>query len=178
MASAANNRGSFGRRRAREGARRLDGMILADPETGKEFDADEQRAVELLHGLGFCGHYLHFHKGGRSGKAPILCILHRSGGTMAQQELGLFFELKPGSLSEILSKMEGAGLIERTRDEHDRRQLNVHLTAEGEAQAQREIASRERFHEECFSCLTAEEQEQLAGMLARIRKHWEGLDDY
>ena len=137
---------------------------------------EEQLAIRLLHGLGYCGHYLHYHRGGRSGRSPMLCVLANNGGSMSQQELGLYFELKPGSLSEILSKLESDGLIVRTRDERDRRQLNVHLTPAGQDQAQSELEATARFHEECFTCLTQEEQLQLANMLDRIKIHWEGLD--
>ena len=137
---------------------------------------EEQLAIRLLHGLGYCGHYLHYHRGGRSGRSPMLCVLANNGGSMSQQELGLYFELKPGSLSEMLSKLESDGLIVRTRDERDRRQLNVHLTPAGQDQAQSELEATARFHEECFTCLTREEQLQLANMLDRIKIHWEGLD--
>lgn len=134
------------------------------------------RAKRILQGLGFCGHYLHFHGGGRSGQVPILCMLDRCGGQLSQQELGLRFELKPGSLSEILSKMEAAGLIERTRDTKDRRQLFVHLTQAGQELAWREHENREAFRRVAFSALTVEEQEQLAEMLEKIRVTWEELD--
>ena len=46
---------------------------------------EEARARHLLTDLGFCGHYLHFHSGGPSGKAPILCLLAKNGGTMSQR---------------------------------------------------------------------------------------------
>lgn len=140
-------------------------------------DPDIARAKRILKGLGFCGHYMHFHGGGRSGQVPILCMLDRCGGTLSQQELGMRFELKPGSLSEILSKMEAAGLIERTRDTKDRRQLFVHLTGAGSDQARLEHEKRERFRRSAFTALTAEEQEQLAEMLEKIRVTWEELDD-
>jgi DNA-binding MarR family transcriptional regulator len=139
-------------------------------------DVSITRAKRILQGLGFCGHYLHFHGGGRSGQVPILCMLDRCGGQLSQQELGLRFELKPGSLSEILSKMEAAGLIERTRDTKDRRQLFVHLTQAGQELAWREHENREAFRRVAFSALTVEEQEQLAEMLEKIRVTWEELD--
>ena len=155
----------------------MDGSILADPETGKTFSPEERLAVNLLHDISACGHYLQLNKGGRSGRAPMLCVLLKAGGSVPQQELCTYFELKPGSLSEMLSKMEDAGLIERTRDEHDRRQLIVHLTELGQAQAEKEVTARAKFHDECFSCLTHEEQEQLLDMLERIHAHWAELDD-
>lgn len=135
------------------------------------------RAKRIIKGLGFCGHYLHFHRGGRSGQIPILCMLDRCGGRLSQQELGMRFELKPGSLSEILSKMEVSGLIERTRDTKDRRQLFVSLTDAGRAAAREAHEARNAFRHKAFSALTVEEQEQLAEMLEKIRVTWEEIDD-
>ena len=71
-----------------------------DASAPAETDEDIARAKRILQGLGFCGHYMHFHGGGRSGQVPILCMLDRCGGRLSQQELGSRFEIKPGSLSE------------------------------------------------------------------------------
>ncbi|MDY2778156.1 MAG: MarR family winged helix-turn-helix transcriptional regulator [Collinsella sp.] len=138
---------------------------------------DDELARRLLLGLGFCGHYMHFHRGGRSGRAPILCWLAQHGGQVSQVELGGRFEIKPGSLSEILAKIETAGFIERTRNPNDRRQLTIALTEKGRAEAEREEALRARFRRRAFVCLSPEEQLQLAEMLDRIRETWEELDD-
>ena len=98
-------------------------------------------------------------------------------GEMSQQELGLHFDLKPGSLSEILSKIECAGLIERSRNPKDRRQLTIRLTEAGWEKAHVEQAARIRFREQAFSALTHDEREDLAEMLDKIRVTWEELDD-
>ena len=148
-----------------------------DPAPHPQDTPEEARARKILEGLGFCGHYLHFHGGGRSGKAPILCLLAKHGGQMSQQELGMNFELKPGSLSEVLSKLEAQGLIERTRNPEDRRQLSVRLTEEGARQAASDQEGRILFRRNGLACLDAEEQEQLIEMLDKIRIHWEELDD-
>ena len=114
----------------------------------------------------------------RSGKAPIVCLLAKQpNGEMSQQELGLHFDLKPGSLSEILSKIECAGLIERSRNPKDRRQLTIRLTEAGWEKAHVEQAARIRFREQAFSALTHDEREDLAEMLDKIRVTWEELDD-
>lgn len=134
-------------------------------------------AKRILNGIGFCGHYMHFHGGGTSGKAPIICLLAKHGGKMSQLELSTYFDLKPGSLSEILSKIERQGLIERTRNPEDRRQLLIKLTDAGSKKAAEEQAARIWFREKAFSALTPAEQLQLADMLDKIRETWEGLDD-
>lgn len=146
-----------------------------EPETQSK---EDHLAKRILSGLGFCGHYMHFHGGGISGKAPIVCLLAKQpNGEMSQQELGLHFDLKPGSLSEILSKIECAGFIERSRNPKDRRQLTIRLTEAGWEKARVEQASRTRFREQAFSALTHDEREQLAEMLEKIRVTWEELDD-
>ena len=57
---------------------------------------DPTRADLIIRNLGFCGHYLHFHGGGRSGREPILCLLHCMGGQMSQQALCARFGSSPG----------------------------------------------------------------------------------
>ena len=146
-----------------------------EPETQSDKD---RLAKRILNGLGFCGHYMHFHGGGISGKAPIVCLLAKQPtGELSQQELGMHFDLKPGSLSEILSKLELGGLIERSRNPKDRRQLTIRLTDAGWEKARVEQAARIHFREQAFSALTPDERKNLADMLDKIRETWEGLDD-
>ena len=141
-------------------------------------NGEDKLAKRILSGRGFCGHYMHFHGGGVSGEAPIVCLLAKQeNGEMSQQELGMHFDLKPGSLSEILSKLECAGIIERSRNPKDRRQLTIRLTEIGWEKARIDQASRIRFREQAFSALTHDEREQLAEMLEKIRVTWEELDD-
>ena len=137
----------------------------------------DARAKRILNCLGFCGRYMHFHGGGTSGKAPIICLIAKHGGTMSQQELSTYFHLKPGSLSEILSKCETAGFIERTRNPEDRRQLIIKLTEEGTAQAARDQAARIEFRDKAFAALSPDEQETLADMLEKVKATWEDFND-
>ncbi|MBE6468824.1 MAG: MarR family transcriptional regulator [Coriobacteriaceae bacterium] len=137
----------------------------------------EARVRKILELLGFCGQFLHFNGGGRSGQASILCMIAKNGNEISQQELRLHFELKPGSLSEILSKMEMAGLIERTKNPEDRRQLFVRLTPEGAGRARREQEKRVAFRREAFAALSEEEQDQLLSSLKKVRATWKELHD-
>ena len=86
-------------------------------------------------------------------------------------------ESRKAERSEILSKLEVNGLIERSRNPKDRRQLTIRLTETGRENARIDQAARIRFREQAFSALTHDEREQLAEMLEKIRKTWEELDD-
>ena len=87
------------------------------------------------------------------------------------------YVVRRGSQTVSYTHLETAGLIERTRDTKDRRQLFVHLTDEGTRLAHLEHEKRDRFCRSAFAALTVEEQEQLAEMLEKIRVTWEELDD-
>lgn len=132
---------------------------------------------ELLHDLGFFGHYLHVHTGGRGGKQFVLATLHKSGGQLTQRELLERTNISPAALSEVVTKLEGEGLISREPCEHDRRQLLIELTPEGEGCAARMRQEREAFEDEAFACLTPDEQDQLVTLLARLKDHWKHLEE-
>lgn len=146
------------------------------PDEPEATDEEDAQAKELMGYLGYFGHYMHFYGGGRSGKAPIICLIAKHGGQMSQQELGACFDLKPGSLSEILGKCESAGLIERKRCENDQRKLMISLTEKGAEQAAVDQATRVNFRKQAFSALTPEERVQLCQTLAKVQQTWEGLN--
>lgn len=143
-------------------------MDIADPY--------ERQCAHIVDMIGYCGHYMHVNGGGRSGRAPIICAIAKRGGEMPQRALMNLFDLKAGSLSEVLAKIERDGFIERTRDPQDRRQLIIRLTEAGHEQAAFEQARREKFRAEALTCLSKEEKEQLEDMLSRVKEHWKQLD--
>ena len=108
-------------------------MDIADPR--------ERQCAHIVDMLGFCGHYMHVNGGGRSGRAPIICALLKHGDAMPQRELMNMFDLKAGSLSEVLTKIERDGFIERTLDPQDRRHRAPHR---GGPRAGRPRAARPR----------------------------------
>ena len=130
----------------------------------------------VLHDLGYFGHYLHLHAGGRSGQQHILVKLLRDGGHMTQRDLQEAAGISSAAISEVLCKLEGAGLIARTRSDEDRRQLDIALTDEGRVRAQKLVEERRAFEAQCLACLEPTEQEQLAEMLDRLVEHWKTLE--
>ena len=131
----------------------------------------------ILHDLGFFGHYLHVHAGGRGGKQFVLTTLYKSGGKLTQRELLERTNISPAALSEVVAKLEGGGLICREPYEHDRRQLLIELTKDGEVCAAHMYQKREQFEDEALACLTDEEQVELEGLLERLKEHWKHLEE-
>lgn len=137
----------------------------------------EPRETSLLQDLGYFGHYLHIHRGGRNGKEYVLIKLLKAGGEMTQRELQEDGCVTSASISEVLAKLEAEGLIARTRSEADRRQLTLALTPEGENRAREAVGRREHFEENAFTCFDEQEKEHLLAGLDRLVEHWDAIDD-
>ncbi|WP_160560950.1 MarR family winged helix-turn-helix transcriptional regulator [Parablautia muri] len=108
---------------------------------------------------------------GKASQQRILIILDEVK-TITQRDLTIRLGIQPGSASEILSKLENAGLIRRTISETDRRTANLSLTDEGRQMAL--DAARRRFerHEEMFSCLSEREKEELLSLFEKLNADW------
>lgn len=139
---------------------------------------DKEVTVErhILRDLGFFGHYLHLHRGGRNGKDHILLALRKNDSKMTQRALQERSCITSASLSEVVAKLEAEGLVTRTRQEEDRRQLTVALTPEGEARADEVIVAWNEQDERLLSALDQDERAQLVGLLDRLAEHWMELD--
>lgn len=109
---------------------------------------------------------------GRGSQRRILIVLDETG-TITQRELTERLGIQPGSASEVISKLESAGLVMRSPSETDRRTADISLTEKGKEQA--EEAKRQRFqrHKEMFSVLSDEEKSRLLVLLERINQDWE-----
>lgn len=108
---------------------------------------------------------------GKGSQRRILGIIDEAG-TITQSELTRRLDIQPGSASEFLGKMEGAGLIVRTPSEADRRTVDVRLTPEGRVRAAEAAKQRDERHAEMFACLSEEEKETLISLLETINDDW------
>ncbi len=97
---------------------------------GKHFPHHDPESLEGMFMI--CARKLR-HAGHRrfgSTQDRIIRILDENGGTMGQKALQELLHVQPGSISEILAKMEEKGLIERTRSEDDRRASLIRLSTD------------------------------------------------
>jgi len=66
-------------------------------------------------------------------KLSALGRLHRAGRPLAAVELARLERLQPQSLTRIIAELEKDGFIVRTRNEKDRRQLDIAISDKGSA---------------------------------------------
>lgn len=109
---------------------------------------------------------------GRGSQKRILMVLLETG-NITQRALTERLGIQPGSASEVIAKLENAGLIVRISSSEDRRTADISLTEEGRKQAMEARIQREQRHEQMFSCLSEEEKIQLLALLGKVNDDWE-----
>lgn len=127
---------------------------------------------KLAINLRFVAHTMRSRFEASAGQKRILIILSEQE-KLTQRELTEQLGIRPGSASEILSKLENAGLIERTPNEEDRRTVDIRLTEAGAELAKESAEKRRKWHEDMFTCLSEQEQENLLSLLEKLHADWE-----
>ena len=126
--------------------------------------------LELIHNIRSAGDTIRSLYEGRGSQKNILVTLLKRG-SMSQRDLTEGLEIKPGSASEVLGKLEEAGLLARTISKSDRRTFILELTAEGRKRAEEYRKAREERHRRMFSCLSVKEKEELSELLSKLNCH-------
>ena len=131
-----------------------------------------EQALELLHQLRRCGHYLQHHwSRGRASQNRTLRIL-AGHGEMTQRQLQDLLGIQQGSLSELVKKLEVQGLIVREREQNDQRQMLIRITDAGRQQNQLNHAQRLQQSRELVAALSGEERRQLMALLEKLYNSW------
>ena len=99
--------------------------------------ARQAREEKLSRLLMICGHRLYHSAAQGRTQTTVLHALHENGPT-SQKELQERLGIQPGSMSELITKLENKGLLVRARDEADRRKVLLTLTVAGEAKIVRQ----------------------------------------
>lgn len=104
---------------------------------------------------------------GFHGQGRVLFLLSKHE-NISQRELANLAQIKPGSMTEILARMERDDLIRRKRDENDKRVIHVQLTKTGVELAKENHQRHERFCNMLFGTLNPEEKEEFNRLLLKI----------
>lgn len=114
----------------------------------------------------------HYHHGPiHPAQGRVLALL-RERGPVSQRLLMENLGVRSGSLSELLAKLERQGLIERTRDEEDKRGFIIALTAHGDALVVEHTLREKAASDILFAPLAEEEREQLRLLLQKLIDAW------
>ena len=151
--------------------------MTTEDEMNRELE-EASKSVErrILRRLGYFGHFLHVHAGGRGGKQFVLVRLLHCGGQLTQRELQESVGISSAALSEVLAKLEGEGLVVRTRSEQDKRQLDIALTEAGRELACEVARKKIDFEREAFEPLDQARRLELADDLDRLMEHWKLIE--
>ena len=126
---------------------------------------------ELLKTMEMCGHFLYHRRGGKRGQARILNLLMENG-EMSQRRIQDIIDIKSGSLSELVRKMEAEELISREKDEADRRNITIKITSKGIERAKENSQMLKKQEQVMFNSLSEHEQEQLYTLLKKLIDDW------
>ena len=94
---------------------------------------------------------------------------------VSSRDLCEILDLRPSSLSELLSRSEAEGWIVRTADEADRRIQRVSLSEKGKSMVAGMEAARRADIAEKTACFTEEEKAQFCALCNRLSDHIESL---
>lgn len=125
----------------------------------------------LVMNLRDLGHTLRFLYEGKGSQKRILLLLNKKG-SMTQRELTERIGIQPGSASEVIAKLESAGLIVRKVHPDDRRTADIELSEAGIRLANEALEERNKRHTDMFSTLSEAEKETLVLLCEKLNKDW------
>lgn len=92
----------------------------------------------------------------------------RDGDSSTMSELAENIGAKLPSMTMMIDNLTEEGLVERARDEQDRRKVIVRLTDKGRAVRQDFLQQRKQIAEQLFAKLSREDEQELMGLLGRV----------
>ncbi len=130
----------------------------------------------LIRQIRFCGRFLHHNTEQRGSQRHVLERL-KAHGTMTQKDLMESMRIQSGSASELLGKIEQAGLVSRVKCETDRRLVEIRITDEGLQELDKMQAQYRQSVSELLTVLNDDEKTQLTDLLDKLAANWaERLD--
>ncbi len=127
--------------------------------------------IELMMRMRFCGHIL-YHRYPLSMSQNRILLMLKHDGTLTQKEILERMNIKPGSLSEIISKVESGGYVVRHKCKDDKRSFELTLTDSGTARAEIFEKELDEMAKEIFSPLTKSQKEELFKILGVLENEW------
>ena len=109
---------------------------------------------------------------GKGSQSRILIILLENK-EVSQRALTKHLGIQPGSVSEVLKKLEDNGLINRLASEDDRRTSILSLTAKGEEAAKKALSHKDQLYNEMLEVLDEKDKQELLALLEKLNDDWD-----
>ncbi|MDR0906809.1 MAG: MarR family winged helix-turn-helix transcriptional regulator [Oscillospiraceae bacterium] len=136
----------------------------------KNLTQSEKLFMLFQRGAIFVGRGRQPQHGGGHGQNYVLSLLAEA--PLSQKELLEKLGVRAGSLSELLSKLENAGYITRSKDENDSRVVNIEITEAGRTVAAEHGHHRTEVADNLFAALSDEEKATLISLLEKLHNAW------
>jgi MarR family transcriptional regulator, transcriptional regulator for hemolysin len=107
----------------------------------------------------------------------VLARLSRTGDGLRQIALAEALDVEPITLCRMIDRLEEAGLVERRRDDNDRRAWRIFLTAEAAPVLARLEAMGTIFNADILAGIDDCDREAARRVLARIRSNLDRIDE-
>lgn len=118
----------------------------------------------------------------QQGQLRVLRLLADKG-QLTNSQIVEALDIRPSSASALVNKLEERGFITRQPDENDKRILQIALTPAGQTFLNNSHQLKDELSERLFAGLTADEQQQLTQLMAKLVTHleenpiaWENTD--
>lgn len=92
---------------------------------------------------------------------------------MKPSDLLPYLETTPAAITTLLDRMERAGLVERRRDEQDRRIVWIHMTSLGRSEVERGIGVRTMIANQSLERISAHNRQLLVYLIGKVAGTWE-----
>lgn len=132
---------------------------------------DEMLHQEIVKNMIICSRYLRYYRHKNMAQDRVIELLGANGPKMSQKEIQNRLGIRPGSVSELISKLENRGLVIKEKGDEDKRTFNIVLTKEGEKEY-REILGTEEKYKDLFSSLSTAECGMLNELLDKLGRDW------
>jgi DNA-binding MarR family transcriptional regulator len=130
------------------------------------------RLIRQMHRFAHQGMY---HKSGLyHQQAHLLQLISQNDGAN-QRDLAEQMDVRPSSMTEMLNKLEQAGLIIRQQDVKDQRVMRICLTETGRKAVDQTTETSDDFTVALFNCLTEEERTLMLSIIEKLCLNLEAM---
>ena len=133
------------------------------PQTVRSLYQTMHRLIRLMHRR---AHYRKRMQGGLyHGQATLLRLAAQRDGAI-QRDLAADLDVRPSSMTEMLTRLERNGMVARRQDKNDQRVTRIFITEEGKKLVEQMNAAADM--DDIFDVLSKKEKQQLLAMLEKL----------